>query len=364
MRSRSDRVFESCDPDLDTIVLLNGNGELKDKTFQYVTGVTRGGYERCGVVLKRGQRPQMFVSTLEEESARTAPDADTHAFATPAARDEVVRTLLAGSKKIGVNAAAIVLANVRLLEKIVSDLELVDVGKAIETARLVKDEVEVERVRAACKLTSDVAAEIPSMLREGMTELDLAADIATAIQKRGAKVAFDTIVCFGANGAEPHYSPGPVPLKKGDMILIDFGSELNDYCSDITRMYLFGEASAEQRAMFDVVRSAQISALEATTAGALGKTVHEKAAEVIDASEFAGRFIHGTGHSIGLEVHDGPGLSSASELTLAPGMIMTVEPGVYVPGVGGVRIEDTVLVTDNGPEILTPVTKDLVEVPV
>jgi Xaa-Pro aminopeptidase len=116
--------------------------------------------------------------------------------------------------------------------------------------------------------------------------------------------------------------------------------------------------------MFDVVARAQNIGVGHVKAGVPGRDVHRRVRESIDASEFAGRFIHGTGHSIGLDVHDGPGLSEASEITLAPGMIMTVEPGVYVPGVGGVRIEDTVLVTTNGPEILTGATKELVEVAV
>jgi Xaa-Pro aminopeptidase len=146
------------------------------------------------------------------------------------------------------------------------------------------------------------------------------------------------------------------------MILVDFGAEVLDYCSDLTRMFLFGEASPAQRAMFDVVRGAQLAAVEMTRAGTAASDVHQRVVELIDATEFAGRFIHGTGHSIGLDVHDGGTINASSDLTFAPGMIVTVEPGVYVPGVGGVRIEDTVLVGENGPEILTPVTKDLVEV--
>jgi Xaa-Pro aminopeptidase len=114
--------------------------------------------------------------------------------------------------------------------------------------------------------------------------------------------------------------------------------------------------------MFDVVRGAQLEAVEMTRAGTAAKDVHRRVVERIDSTEFAGRFIHGTGHSMGLDVHDGGTINASSDITFAPGMIMTVEPGVYVPGVGGVRIEDTVLVTANGPEILTPVTKDLVEV--
>jgi len=304
----------------------------------------------------------LIVSRLEQESAATAPNAEVLAFATRDAQRELLGEVLGGAKRVGVNAAALLLAKAHLLEQVLPGVKLVDVGAAVQKARLVKDEGEVERVRRACALTSEVAAKIPGMLRKGMTEKELSGEIAHAIQSAGGKVAFDTIVCFGETGSEPHYSPGDVRLEPGHMILIDFGSQVDDYCSDITRMYLFGKASPEQRAMFDVVLRAQHGALEATRAGASGRDVHRRAAEIIDESEFKGRFIHGTGHSIGLEVHDGPGLSEASELTLEPGMIMTVEPGVYVPGVGGVRIEDTVLVTENGPVVLTPVTKDLVEV--
>ncbi len=364
MKSRSDRIFACLgDDSVDTVVLQNGGSAFLDSTFRYVTGVTRGGYAGCAVVLRRGEQPKIVVSTMEEESARTAPDSELVPYATAPAQTEILKTLLADAKRIGLNAPAIPWNRVRLLQELAPEAELVDVAEAIVRARLVKDDREVELIRAACAVTSDVAAEIPSMLREGMTERELSARIAGAIQERGGTVAFPTIVCFGANGSQPHYSPGDVPLQRGDMILIDFGTKKDHYCSDITRMYLFGEASESQRRMFDVVMEAQLGALERTTAGSVARDVHRHAAGIIDGTEFKGRFIHGLGHSIGLDVHDGGGLNDASELVLEPGMIVTIEPGVYVPGEGGVRIEDTVLVTKNGPEILTPVTKELREVP-
>jgi Xaa-Pro dipeptidase len=364
MRQRSDRIFEALDQELDAIVLMNGEAHLVDSTFKYVSGVTRGGYEGCAAVLRPGKQPTLVVSNLEEESAHTAHDCEILAYETSAARHEILSVVLGEPKRIGVNERAIVLSKVRVLERLFPGAEIVEVGDAIIEARLVKDEHEIERVRRACQVTSDVAAEIPSMLREGMTEIELAAEIAHAIQRRGGKVAFDTIVCFGPNGSEPHYSPGDTTLIAGHMVLVDFGTMLSDYCSDITRMYMYGDATPEQRTMFDVVRKAQRHALSLTRSGTAARDLHRETVAVIDASEFAGRFIHGTGHTIGLDVHDGGGINEASELTLAPGMILTVEPGVYVPGVGGVRIEDTVLVTEGDPEILTPVTKDLVEVPV
>lgn len=364
MRARCERIFAHLDEPVDAVVLMNGGNNFTDSTFRYVSGVTRGGYEGCAAVLRRGEKPVLVVSALEEESAHTAPEAEVRAYPSQVAQRDLLKSVLGSPQRLGVNAAGILLAKANLLCEIVPGVELVDVGAAIQRARLVKDAAEVERIRRACALTSEVAAEIPSLLRAGMTEKELAGEIAHAMQRRGGKIAFDTIVCFGETGSEPHYSPSDVPLEAGHLILVDFGAKLDDYCSDITRMYLFGRASAEQRAMFDVVANAQRAALEATRAGVSGREVHRRAKDVIEASEFRGRFIHGTGHSLGLDVHDGAGLNETSEITLAAGMVMTVEPGVYVPGVGGVRIEDTVLVTEDGPEILTPVTKELVEVPV
>lgn len=365
MLRRSERIFSALPADdrPDAVLLLNGGSNFVDNTFRYVSGVTRGGYEGCTAVLRPGERPQLAVSVLEEESAHTAPECDVHAFRTRAAQGEILKTLLGQPRLVGLNAPAVAWERVRAVRALFPDAELVDVSEAIAAARLVKDEDELTRLRVACAITSEVAAEIPSMLREGMTEIDLSAEVASAMQRRGGSIAFSTIVCFGKNGSEPHYSPGDTKLCPGDMILVDFGAKRNDYCADITRMYLFGRASAEQRRMFDVVLDAQRQALDACTAGTVGRDIHRAATAVIDATEFEGRFIHGLGHSIGLDVHDGAGLNDASTVTLEPGMVFTVEPGVYVPGVGGVRIEDTVVVTANGgPEILTPVTKELVEV--
>jgi Xaa-Pro dipeptidase len=361
VRHRAQRILDAASVPLDAVVLMNGRMPFSDSTFRYVSGVTRGGYENCAAVLLPGEKPALVVSDLERESALTAPDSEIHAYASQAAQRGILTTLLGDARRIGVHGQGIVKARADELAETFPEAEIVDVTAAVNAARLVKDAEEIALIRAACALTSDVAARIPSMLREGMTEVDLSSAIAAAIREGGGKNAFDTIACFGANGSEPHYSPGDVPLRPGDMILTDFGAELAGYCSDITRMFVFGTASPEQRAMFDVVRSAQKTGLELTTSGVEAREVHRRVREEIDATEFAGKFIHGTGHSIGLDVHDGGGLNDASEIVLEPGMVMTVEPGVYVPGVGGVRIEDTVVVTEGGPDILTPVTKDLVE---
>ena len=364
MRTRSERIFAALEPgtSLDAIAILNGSSNFVDSSFRYVSGVSRGGYEGCAAILFPGERPSLLVSRLEEESARTAPDCEIVAFATQAAFKEVLKTTLGEAKRIGVSAPATPWSKVRLLRELVAGVEIVDVEAAFTRARLVKDADEITRLRRACRIVADVADALPGALREGMTERELSGWIANAMQKHGAAPSFDTIVAFGAGAAEPHYSPGDVRLAKGDFVLADFGAKLDDYCSDITRTWIFGPARPEQRAMYDVVHRAQAKALAATRPGVPGRDVHRAAADVVDASEFAGRFIHGTGHSIGLDVHDGGGLNDASTILLEAGMAFTIEPGVYVPGVGGVRIEDTVLVAEGGFENLTPAAKELVEV--
>jgi Xaa-Pro dipeptidase len=362
MRERSEKIFATFGEDIDAIVLMNATMPITDSTFHYVSGVSRGGYENCAAVLRKGKRPLLVVSALEEESAGTAPDCDVEAYKTPDEQKDILRRTLGKPKRLGINANALVKAKADDLVEMFPGVELVNIAQAIQTCRLVKGPDEIEKIRRACAVTSDVALEIPKMLRKGVTEVELAAQIDHAMKLRGGSTAFDTIVCFGVNGSEPHYSPGDVPLEKGDLVLIDFGAKINSYCADITRMYCYGKANAKQRAMFDVVRKAQEYGLSLTRAGNAGRDVHLKVRDHIDATEFAGRFIHGTGHSVGLDVHDGPGIGESSEITLQPGMVMTVEPGVYVPEIGGVRIEDTVVVTEGAPEILTLATKDLVEV--
>lgn len=361
MSTRAERILEHAPKDVEAVVILSSH--FVDRTFVYVSGVARGGYEGCGAILRRGKKPLLLVSRLEEESAKTSSGCELAVYASVAEQRRLLQEHLGQCSNLGIHSGALTKARADELAELLPKATFTDVTAAIVRARLVKDPEEVAKIRDACRITDEVAAQIPSMLREGITEAGLAARIAFEIQQRGGKPAFDSIVCFGANGAEPHYSPGEVPLRKNDMILIDFGAQSQGYCADITRMYLFGKASAEQREMFEVVQKAQDLGVRSMCSGVSGREVHRLVRDSIEATKFAGRFIHGTGHSIGLDVHDGPGLSEGSEITLQPGMVLTVEPGVYIPGLGGVRIEDSVLVTEGEPESLTRVRRDLVEVP-
>jgi Xaa-Pro aminopeptidase len=182
------------------------------------------------------------------------------------------------------------------------------------------------------------------------------------MREHGAdKAAFDTIVAAGPHGALPHAQPSDRILESGQLVTLDFGAECQQYPSDITRTVCLGQPDAKQREVYNVVLQAQLAAIQAVRPGVAGKDVDTVAREYIAAAGYGHYFGHGLGHSLGRGVHDGPGLSQTSSVVLEAGMIMTVEPGIYIPEWGGVRIEDDVLVTETGCDILTRATKELLE---
>jgi len=197
-----------------------------------------------------------------------------------------------------------------------------------------------------------------------MYEYELAAEIDYLMQRNGAdKSAFDTISSFGKNSAEPHYTHGEVKLKKGDFVLCDFGACFRKYNSDITRTFIFGKASSMQKEMYKVVFESQRIGFEAIKANVKASVIHDAVYSFIQASKFKGHFIHSTGHSLGISVHDSNArFSSNSDILLEENMVFTVEPGVYIPGLGGVRIEDDVLIKSGGVELLTKSSRDFIEI--
>jgi len=200
-------------------------------------------------------------------------------------------------------------------------------------------------------------------VEEGMTERALRAHIDYRMVEEGAdSPSFESIVAFGESSALPHYTPGERRLHDGDNILVDVGARYHLYCSDITRTFFFGHAKPSMKEAYSKVLEAQTKAISRIREGVTGRAVHEVAAEVIDGSRFKGRFTHGLGHSLGLEVHDGLALSPRNPARLKRKMVVTVEPGIYIPGEGGVRIEDDVVVNKASCSQLTSSTKDLVEI--
>lgn len=227
--------------------------------------------------------------------------------------------------------------------------------------RQIKTPSEVLAIRKACNITADAFRAILPKIREGMTEKELQIELNFTMLRLGADtMAFDTIIASGENGSLPHAIPGNRAIRRGDMITMDFGAKVGNYCADMTRTVAFGEPSQEMRRIYETVLRAQTMCEDALAAGKVCSDIDKIARDYIDARGYAGRFGHGLGHAVGIDIHEEPRLSPACQDVLRAGIVITVEPGVYVPGVGGVRIEDTCLVKENGCEALTDADKQLI----
>jgi Xaa-Pro aminopeptidase len=242
-----------------------------------------------------------------------------------------------------------------------SRLELVPAGTPVEELRRVKDAGEVDRIRAACAIADDAFGELAPRIADGMTERQFALALEFAMRDRGASaMSFDPIIAAGPNGAKPHAEPSDRTIERGELVVCDFGCIVDGYCSDMTRTVSIGDPGPDARHLYDVVFESQAAGKEAVAIAADCAAVDRASRDVIDAAGLGETFIHGTGHGVGLDIHEAPRVSSSARDTLRDGDVVTVEPGVYLPGVGGVRIEDTVVVTPNGALALTLTPKELV----
>ncbi len=236
-----------------------------------------------------------------------------------------------------------------------------DVGGRVSRLRMVKDAAEIAVMRRAAALTDEALAAVMGRGLVGRREADVAWDLLSEYHRLGADgEAFPAIVAAGAHGALAHAIPGERVIAAGELVVIDTGARLDGYCSDITRTFAAGEPADELRRVYDVVLAAQLAGLAAVRDGAHGRADVDAAARaVIEAAGYGEKFGHGTGHGVGLDVHEAPGLGRTRGDPLAAGMVCTVEPGIYIEGLVGVRIEDTVLVTESGCERLTTFPKEL-----
>jgi len=223
----------------------------------------------------------------------------------------------------------------------------------VEKLRICKSQDEIEKIRAAVSLNERVFREIFRELGAGMTEREIAIRIETLMRQYGAeRPCFATIVASGPNGAKPHAVPGDRPIKEGEPVVIDMGLVLNGYCSDMTRTVVLGGVDSRVKKIIRLVRKAQKAGIRAVRAGETGMAVDRAARQVIDRAGFGDNFGHGLGHGVGLAVHEGPSFSSRYKRKLKAGMVVTVEPGIYLPDWGGVRLENMVVVTEKGCEVL------------
>lgn len=279
--------------------------------------------------------------------------------ATSTSRDLLVAAT-AGVGRLGLEAENVTWARQReLAGEWLTNCELVPTAGLVEELRAVKDQGEVARLAVACGIADSALAAVRHRLGERVTEHDFALMLDDEMRLLGAEtVSFDTIVASGPNGSRPHAHPSDRVIGDGDLVVIDFGATFDGYHSDMTRTVMVGEPSQRQTEMLDAVLTAQRAGVEAVRAGVAARDVDAACRDVLAEAGLADAFTHGTGHGIGLEIHEAPKVSFASDDTLVAGNVVTVEPGVYLGDHGGVRVEDSVVVTDDGCICLTNAPKD------
>jgi Xaa-Pro aminopeptidase len=274
---------------------------------------------------------------------------------------ESLRPYLAsgGTRKVGIEASTMTVALRDQLASKLDGVELAATKNLVEELRRRKEPEEISLLREAVRIGDEAFTWALERLGPGRTEREVALDLEVEMRRRGAdSIAFDPIVGSGPLSAHIHHTPSDRELASGDLVLLDFGARWQGYCSDLTRTVVLGSATEEQRAVYATVLAAQIAGIDAIAPGARGVDCDATARKVVDDAGYGDTFGHGLGHGIGLEVHEAPRLHKTSEDTLGTADIVTAEPGIYVTGTGGIRIEDCVLVTEEGCEVLGKAPKD------
>jgi len=302
-----------------------------------------------------------YVQQSREQLDAVGVSARIAIAATPAEQREVLATATKGHARLGLEAHGVTWAQQRAFTEWLADVDLVPTESCVEVLRAVKEPGEVARIRAACAIADDALTAVLPTLHDSPTEREFARSLEWAMRERGAvRTSFDTIVAAGPNGSKPHGRPTDRAIGAGELIVIDFGCVVDGYCSDMTRTVSVGDPGEHARRVWEVVAESQRAGRAAVRAGVGCATVDRASRAVIEAAGWGETFAHGTGHGVGLEIHEAPRVSATADATLETGHVVTVEPGVYLPGVGGVRIEDTVVVTPDGAETLTEFPKSLV----
>ncbi|MBM3660726.1 MAG: aminopeptidase P family protein [Actinobacteria bacterium] len=302
-----------------------------------------------------------YAEQSRAQLAAAGVDARVVVGATHADQVQALAEFVAGSGRLGLEADGVTWAQQRDFTGRFAAHELVPTQDLVEGVRRVKEPAEVARIKAACAMADDALAEVLPTLADGPTEREFALALEFGMRRRGAtKVSFDPIVAAGPNGALPHARPSERPIGRAELVVIDFGCIVDGYCSDMTRTVSVGDPGPEATRIWETVLASQQAGRAAVAPGVECAAVDGASRGVIDDAGYGEWFVHSTGHGVGLEIHEAPRVARTTTGTLAPGYVVTVEPGVYLPDVGGVRIEDTLVVTSDGAVALTEFPKQLV----
>jgi len=327
-----------------------------EANIRYLTGFA--GDE--GVLFVGGERSVLLVDgRYTTQAKKEAAECDIVEFSD---RTEGMAGVISdlGLKRVGVESPSITLDSYLALQDRAAGVSLKPLSGAIERIRIIKDAGEAALLREAARMAARALEGTLEHIKPGITERDIAATLEMKMRQVGGEgPSFETIVASGSNSALPHATPGPREIQDGDFVTIDYGTVCRGYHSDETCTFAVGSITEKQATVYTVVKEAHDRAIDAVKAGVACRDIDAVARGYIDGAGYGGYFSHGTGHGVGLAIHESPRLSGRAEDSLEEGMVMTVEPGIYIPGLWGVRIEDTVMVERDGCEILTKMSKNL-----
>jgi Xaa-Pro dipeptidase len=343
------------------LVIINGTKGFADPNFFYFSGIPFGVFEHSSMVVKR-DGTTVISNKLDKDAAELSAcrvltfDSRQHML-------EIISAEVGNAKEYAINASKLSVEWLYMLRSALPGKEVIDASEAIARTRQIKTEKEREWIKKACSITMSAFVSSLQYLKEGMTEAEFSSRLIYELLSHGSGFLYsEPTVAFGENTAYLHYSAGSRKLRKGDAVLMDFGATYRRYVADVTRTVFYGRAPAELRDAYDLVDQVRIASLRMIKDGVEGREVDALARKMLGAHRFGGSFVHGLGHGIGLEIHDHPALSPSSDLVLREHMAITVEPGLYAQGMGGVRIEDNVLVTSGGAINLTDAAHELIEI--
>ena len=351
--NRINKLVASFPADVGGILVTN------PKNQRYLTGVDMEG---SGWIFVTAQKTYIVATSLYIEVVTATADASFEVIPSRA-MSEIVSPICSeqGIKSVMFEESHVTFAQYENYKKAFGDVELVPAGRIIDQIREFKSADEITTIKRAQSITDAAFAHILPYIKPTATEIDIAVELEFFMRKQGADgVAFDIIAVSGAQSSLPHGKPRNVKLESG-FFTVDFGARLNGYCSDMTRTVVIGKADDEMKLLYNTVLTAQKAALDLCAHGVTGAELDKAARDIIESSKFAGRFIHGLGHGTGMNIHEAPSISSGGTTPMAPGHIITIEPGIYLEGKYGCRIEDMVVFTDSGHEIITTSPKELIE---
>ncbi len=337
-------------------------------TLTYLTGLHFHLMERPTVLfIKIGHQPLLILPELEQVKLagsriplQPVPFNDDPST-WPQTFSQALKPLEMEGTKIGVEPVRIRFLELDYLQQAVPSAVIVSADQVLGGLRLHKDADEIADMRCAVNIAERSLLDVLPMIKPGVTEKEIAAELSVQLLRNGSdpELPFQPIVAGGPNSANPHAVPTQRPLQNGDLLVIDWGARANGYCSDITRTFAIGSLDQDLRTIYDAVQQANAAGRAAGKPGVLAGDVDNAARTVIESTGYGVYFTHRTGHGLGLEDHESPYIFAANRQVLSAGMTYTVEPGIYLPGKGGVRIEDDMLVTQNGSESMTDLPRDL-----